>query len=141
MNKISIIIDASILASVLLGGSIRKEFIILLGYLDKLDIYYCNKIIAEIAQLSKNDYFIKKGLTEELISDFIDTYRNFAIQANLTSNVKICRDENDNYLFSLARDTHSDFLLSSDKDVLTIRKYNQTTVLSLSEFIEHINKG
>lgn len=61
MKKISLIIDVSILASVLLGGNIRKDFLIILGHLDKLNIYYCEKIIAEIAQLSKNDYFLKKN--------------------------------------------------------------------------------
>lgn len=141
MNKISIIIDASILASVLLGGTVRKEFLVVLAHLDKLNIYYCDKIIVEIAQLSKNDYFIKKGLTKKIIDEFIGIYRNFAIQANPTSKVKICRDKNDDYLFSLARDTQSDFLLSSDKDVLSIEKYNQTTVLNLSEFIKYISEN
>jgi predicted nucleic acid-binding protein len=45
MKKISLIFDASILGSVILGGSIRQEFIEILAYIDYLNIYYCNQIL------------------------------------------------------------------------------------------------
>lgn len=76
-----------------------------------------------------------------MVEEFVTYYRTFAIQTNPTSQVKICRDPNDDYLFSLARDTQSDFLISKDKDVLSIVKYSNTITLNLNKFLEHLKKN
>jgi uncharacterized protein len=52
--------------------------------------------------------------------------------------VKASRDENDNYLLSLAKDIKADYLVTGDKDLLVLEKFNRTRIVTFSQFLETI---
>lgn len=47
-----------------------------------------------------------------------------------------CRDPNDLKYLEAARGSEADFLVSSDKDLLILKKFDQTKILSPSAFLE-----
>jgi uncharacterized protein len=57
-----------------------------------------------------------------------------AIDNKILSKVDICRDTKDNYLLALALDSHADFLLSNDRDLLDLEEFGKTKIISLYDF-------
>lgn len=53
----------------------------------------------------------------------------------VTSEVAVCRDPKDNFLLSLCRDSKAEFLITGDKDLLALKKFETTSILSMSEFL------
>lgn len=51
-------------------------------------------------------------------------------------NPKICRDPNDLMYLEAAASSEADFLVSSDKDLLILKKFDQTKILNPSEFLK-----
>ena len=76
-------------------------------------------------------YFTQSDLTR-LIS-IIDEYAEFVIAK---SKVKICRDEKDNFLLSLSKDGNADFLITGDIDLLSIKKFGKTHIITMAEFLK-----
>ena len=54
------------------------------------------------------------------------------------SDIEICRDKKDNFLLNLAKDSEADYLITGDKDLLILEKFENTKILTFSEFIEQI---
>jgi len=54
----------------------------------------------------------------------------FAPVVTVRSVVRVCRDPNDNFLLALSQDAGADFLISGDKDLLTLGQFGGTTILT-----------
>lgn len=134
--KTRIIIDPNIIASALLGGITRQRFDWLLSSLDQFEICYSDTLIAEISALSEVLYFRKKGITKDRISGFLKAFQTFAIKIIPSSNVRVGRDRNDFYLLGLSRDARAKYLITGDPDLLSVKKYSTTLIISLKEFEE-----
>jgi len=53
---------------------------------------------------------------------------------NVFSKVDICRDAKDNYLLSLAIDAKIDFLITGDKDLLSLQQIETTKIINFKDF-------
>jgi uncharacterized protein len=53
----------------------------------------------------------------------------------IESSTQVCRDIKDNFLLSLAKDGNADFLLTGDDDLLDIKLFENTRILTYNEFI------
>lgn len=131
-----IVIDPNILASVLLGGITRTRFDWLLQQLDRFEICYSEKLLDEIRHFPDVPYFQKKGISFNVIQEFIRLFQSFAIKIIVSSKVRVGRDQNDYYLLSLARDSKANYLITGDPDLLELGKYGTTTILGFKEFVE-----
>jgi hypothetical protein len=69
--------------------------------------------------------------TENLI-DIIQEYAQFI---EVTSEVTLCRDVKDNFLLSLSKDSQADYLITGDKDLLELKEFESTKILTMTEFI------
>ena len=78
-------------------------------------------------------YFGKGDL--ELLLDLFDVYGELI---DVKSKVKICRDPKDDFLFALAKDSQANYLVTGDKDLLTINKFENTKIIEFSDFIKKI---
>jgi len=54
--------------------------------------------------------------------------------------ITICRDPKDNFLLALAKDAGADSLITRDDDLLSIKQFEKTIILTLEDFIKTINK-
>lgn len=133
-----IIIDSNLIASVLIGGITRDRFVMLTQKLDILEFIYCDQLIQEIRALSQKGYFQKKGIDDFSVKSFITFYQEFALKVIVTSQVKVGRDRNDHYLLSLSRDARADFLITGDPDLLSLRKYSNTQIITMKAFVESL---
>ncbi|MGA9212063.1 putative toxin-antitoxin system toxin component, PIN family [Kaistella sp.] len=100
---------------------------------------FSSELVSELqATISKpklQKYFSENALEEMLL--VFDEYIDFI---NVKSKVKICRDPNDDFLLSLAKDGKANFLLTGDKDLLEIEKFEKTSIVKFSTFLETFKK-
>lgn len=131
--KLTIIIDANIWISYLLGG---KSFEYLKRILlDKhITILMSDELKDEILEVINRKKF-DKLITNQQKEDFqyIISYRT--IYVKVISKVTKCRDIKDNFLLALCKDGKADYLLSGDKDITDLVKYDNSQLVTLKKFL------
>jgi uncharacterized protein len=135
-NKIRVVIDPNIIGSVLIGGLTRKRYLLLLAHLDQLELCYSDKVLEEVRHFAEVDFFKKKNITPATIENFLATFQEYALKVMVTSHVKLGRDKNDYFLLSLCRDARAKYLTTGDPDLLLIRQYANTQIVSMKNFCE-----
>jgi uncharacterized protein len=71
---------------------------------------------------------------KEDIQEFFKVMDCCSETITVNSIVTQCRDEKDNFLLALAKDSKADFLITGDEDLLIIKKFQNTEILTYSEF-------
>lgn len=56
----------------------------------------------------------------------------------VSSIVNISRDAKDNFLLALAKDGKATHLLTGDKDLLVLKKFGRTKIMTLTEYLSTI---
>ena len=59
--------------------------------------------------------------------------RRRAELVDVSSVVDACRDPKDNFLLALAKDGNADYLITGDNDLRTMREFENTKIVSLSD--------
>ena len=67
-------------------------------------------------------------------------FEAFTDLIQVKSVVNVCRDPKDNFLLALAKDGKADYLLTGDKDLLDLRKFGKTKIITITDFIKVMNK-
>ena len=58
-----------------------------------------------------------------------------AIFIDVTSEINACRDPKDNFLLSFSVDGNATHLLTGDKDLLVLKKFGKTKILTITEYL------
>ncbi len=66
----------------------------------------------------------------------IDEYAAFI---HVKNKLTICRDEKDNFLLSLAKEGTADYLITGDSDLLTIKKFGQTKIITIKDYLNLVS--
>lgn len=127
-----IIIDTNLWISFLLTKDYIKldkvfsdRTIVLLFSKDLLDEF------VQIAQRSKSaKYFTLIDLQDLLIQ-----IRLRASFVEVNSNVNVCRDDKDNFLLALAKDGKATHLVTGDKDLLVLEKFENTIITTIANYL------
>ena len=90
----------------------------------------------EVAQRPK----FKKYFSLADLQNLLLKIRQKAKLIEVKNLVSICRDPKDNFLLALAKDSKADFLITGDKDLLTMEKFENTKILTITKFIELNNQ-
>ena len=130
-QKCRIIVDTNIFINFL----ISKQFEFMDKLLDsrKFELVFCNELLAELIDVTNRPKFCKYFTIEDVASIFeiIDSH---AVFVNVVSSVTLCRDAKDNFLLSLAKDAKADYLLSGDNDLLVLKTFDVTKIVTIWEF-------
>ncbi|MEP7320213.1 MAG: putative toxin-antitoxin system toxin component, PIN family, partial [Panacibacter sp.] len=105
---------------------------------EQIDILFSNELLSEINNTLSYKR-ITKRVNEYNYRLFLLFVENSAIIIETTSNIDFCRDPKDNFLLALAKDAGADYLITRDEDLLILRKFESTAILTLNQFIEIIN--
>ena len=70
------------------------------------------------------------------IEEILETIHEYADFIKVDSKIDICRDSKDNFLGSLSIDGTADFLLTGDKELLELKKFGETTIITISNFLK-----
>lgn len=130
-KKNRIIIDTNLWVSLLL----TKQFSFLDDLLEngKIQLIFSQELLDEFMEVINRPklrrYFSDDNL--ELVLETIEQYADFI---TVNSNINVCRDPKDNFLLSLAKDGLADYLITGDQDLLVIKRFEKTEIITIAEF-------
>jgi len=126
-----IVIDTNLWISFLLS----KKY----AFIDKLlsngtaQLVFCHELLAELMEVLARPK-LKKFFSPEdkkMIFDLIERYADYVI---VSSEVNLCRDKKDNFLLALSKDGDVDFLITGDNDLLALKKFEATEIITIAEY-------
>jgi uncharacterized protein len=103
----------------------------------RTDLAICasNELIEEVFATLRYPK-LEKYLKPHIVNEFVAFFPQAVTLITVTSKIDICRDPKDNFLLSLSKDANADFLITGDKDLLVLNKFENTTILTLTEFVD-----
>lgn len=133
-NKpIKLVVDTNLWISFLISRSYAKLDKILKAGLARL--IFSTELIEEFIEVVERPKFKKIFSSSDIRNLFTDIYL-YADFIEVTTSVQICRDKKDNFLLALCQDGNADFLLTGDEDLLILRKFGKTRIMTLAEYLE-----
>ena len=132
-KEIRIILDTNIWISFLITKSMKG--IDRLIFNDKAVLLFSDELMTEFIDVTSREK-LKPYFTKEDIASLIDLIEEYGEITKVKSKVDACRDKEDNFLLSLAKDGKSDYLITGDKDLLVIESFGKTKIISLTDFLE-----
>jgi len=79
---------------------------------------------------------LRPFFSETVVVELLETIEEFADFVNVRSEIKLCRDPKDNFLLSLSLDGNADYLLTGDKDLLDLAKFEKTKITTITDFLQ-----
>lgn len=127
-----IVLDTNILISALFFGGKPKT---ILDYIvdGKIIAFVSREIIEEYKEVVDRINILKNG------SISIDLLLNLFTLINVVSDIKICRDKDDDKFINCAIDSKSLYVVSGDNDLLVIKRYKDITIISADDFLKQLN--
>ncbi len=133
-RKKTLIIDTNWYISATINQASRRKLYNLLSN-PIYTVLYCDELIAEYRAVILRDKF-KKYIKLRQALRFIELILPVLSSVEIKSEVKASRDVDDNYLLALSKDGAADYLITGDPDLLILKKYGETTILTMAEFME-----
>jgi putative PIN family toxin of toxin-antitoxin system len=133
-NKVSrIIIDTNLWISFLITKDFAKLDQIIFSRLGIL--IFSQELLTEFLEVARRPKF-RRFFSLADIEEILETINEYAAFVKVYTKVEVCRDLKDNFLLSLAIDGNADFLLTGDKDLLIQRRFGETTIITISDFLK-----
>jgi putative PIN family toxin of toxin-antitoxin system len=98
-------------------------------------VYICDELEKEFVRTASHEK-IRKYATDERITQTLDLMKASCILCPIGNRVvsSDLRDVNDLYLLALAEVAQADFILTGDKDLLSLQYHHQTRITTYKEF-------
>jgi len=129
-----IVIDANVFVSVVLGGQITGKICELLISGD-LKLVYSRSLFDELKfVLSRKEFEFNQPQIDRILT-FIETNGELVFPAE---KVSVCRDPKDNPILECAVSGKADFIVTGDKDLLTLKSFRKIPIVTPRKFLEII---
>jgi len=135
IRKTKIVIDTNLWISFLITKNYQK--LDDLFERKKIQLLFSKELVEEFIEVAKRPKF-QKYFTDSDIEKLLINFDSIGKIINVKSNLKDCRDTKDNFLLNLAVDGKAKYLISGDKDLLSLKIIGKTKIISMNEFIEII---
>jgi len=132
----NIILDTNVLISALLGKNLRERLEPIMVD-PEIRLLVCTQLLDEFMEVIQRPKF-EHLVSKTQITTYLDFLHPKFEHIELVSNVSLCRDKEDDFLLTLARDGKATYLITGDKDLITIDTFEQTRIVTLTEFLQHI---
>lgn len=133
-----IVLDTNVLISALIRkGKPRKLFDqVILG---KIKLVLSEPILEEFIKVAKKKKFRPYFRNSEA-ADFIALLKRVSEFVQVQSRVNITRDKSDNIILATALDGNADYVVSGDKDLLTVQEFKGVKVLTVDQMLKILRR-
>ncbi len=131
-----IIIDTNLWISFLLTKDYSK--LDKLFSTNNLILLFSPELLEEFIEVARRPKFKKYFAVADLDSLLGEIHLK-AEFFEVTSDINICRDPKDDFLLSLSQDGNATHLITGDKDLLEIKMFGETLILTIAEYLENHN--
>ena len=131
-RKIRIIIDSNIWIGYLTGKYLHK----LTGDILKsalIQIIISEELFKELIEITLREKF-KSKFSDIDVKELIAVLESISEKIIPTSKVKVCRDPDDDFILALCKDGEADYLITGDKDLLSLKRFTNTKIVTAREF-------
>lgn len=97
----------------------------------RVKLLFSQELHDEVLRVVQRPKFSKYASPEDL-HDYTQGIKAFKLLP-VTSVVAVCRDPKDDYLLALCLDGHADFLITGDRDLLVLKAFGSTRIISWAE--------
>ena len=107
----------------------------------KAKLYITSEILKEAEDVVKrpkfNEIMKRANLTPDQVMQKIVSLSHFVIAPKIT--VKVCRDEKDNKFLECAESAKADYIISGDKDLLSLKEYKGISIVRTSRILQFLD--
>lgn len=103
----------------------------------KVKLIFSNELLEEFIDVVNRPKF-KKYFTKSDIIKILEYFDQYGKLVSVHSDIKICRDEKDNFLLNLSIDAKADYLITGDSDLLVLKNIKKTKIITFTEFIKEM---
>ena len=136
MDKPSVIVlDTNLWISYLISNRLIKLDLLLAE--GKARLIFSEELLQEFLEVAGRPKF-RKYFSEDDIRELLDLFEYYGNLVEVVSVVDICRDPKDNFLLALAKDSRADYLITGDNDLLDLKEFESTKIVTYSEFEETV---
>lgn len=130
-----IIVDTNIWIGFLIGKELHNLKDLIVN--EKVKIITSEQLIKELKLVTSRKK-LKKYFEEDKVSDLLSLLDIIAEKIRIGKIDPICRDPKDDFLLALAKESKANYLITGDKDLLHIKIYGRTKIVTAKEFKEKI---
>jgi len=134
-QPIKVIIDTNLWVSFLIGKKLAGLEKLIVDR--SLQVIFCDQILEEITLVTQRPK-LQKYFSTAKVKELIELLNTIGLSIEITSEVSVCRDAKDNYLLALAKDSQSHFLITGDKDLLSLMNFESTEISTYQDFLDKI---
>jgi putative PIN family toxin of toxin-antitoxin system len=127
-----IIIDTNLWISFLITNDFNKLDHFLNS--DKYLVVFSDELFDEFLEVVHREKFVRY-FNDLNIKILVEIINEKALFVKVFSIVNVSRDVKDNFLLSLAIDGDVDYLITGDNDLLILKHYKKTSILTINDFI------
>lgn len=102
---------------------------------NKITLIFSDELISEFVEVVNRPKF-EKYFSKNDIEKILDYFDQYGKLVKVKSDIKICRDEKDNFLLNLSIDSKADYLITGDNDLLVLKKIERTKIMNFTDFLE-----
>lgn len=135
-KPIKVIIGTNLWISFLIGKQLKSLKPLLVE--QTIQPILSEQLLQEIALVTQRPK-LQKYFPQSKVNELIDFLKIIGLSIDIRSEVSLCRDEKDNYLLALAKDSQADFLITGDKDLLVLQQFESTKIVTYQQFFQEIS--
>lgn len=128
-----VIVDTNLWISFLIGKELQnlKELIIN----ERIKLITNEQLIDELKMVTSRKK-LKKYFNQDKITELLAILNIISKKIKIKKIEQVCRDPKDDFLLALSKQSKADFLITGDKDLLEVRFYGKTEILTAKQFKE-----
>jgi len=112
-----VVVDANVLISSVFGGLPLESINLAMS---NHELFYSEDIEKELKGVLQKLGVKLKDKQIQKLQENLSSFLSFCKKISVTENLTICRDRKDDRYLSLCKQVRADFLITGDKDLLTI---------------------
>lgn len=132
-SKLRVIVDTNCWISFLIGRRLSRIVDLLSN--ERIQLVLCNELLEEIRDVTSRPKFAKYFPQEE-VESLIEFMQLIGEVFEPKQQVRLCRDEADDYLLALAIEAKANYLVSGDQDLLVLQRIEGCEIVDVTTF-EH----
>lgn len=131
-----VVIDTNVFISGLLGSRTSRQFIQLVRE-KKIGIVISPELLNELIQVASQPKF-KEVISPPAVKTLSELIKSRALFVSPTRRIKICRHPADNRILECAVSGNVEFIITNDKDLLSLNPYKDITIITPWEYLNSL---
>lgn len=131
-----VIIDTNLWISFLITNNLN--ILSELFLFERFQIIFSDELFNEFLDVARRPKF-KKYFDEKSVQLLIQNISEKLEFIEVASAINICRDLKDNFILALSIDGNADYIVTGDKDLLSLNGFKGKKIITINEFIKIID--